>query len=141
MKTPLTAGMFGHEFSPKSPRFDLRCGQLRHNERSHNGGWYNSKGEKLGWGDLDDRDLKAIADDLEPGEVFVVLSESASFWHFVDRVGIIGSMSKVKPTEQNPGLDYVADHAVIMITPGEIHLDVYSRRDFVRETMLASSKK
>jgi len=33
-------------------RMGLREGVIRCREEVHNGGWYNTLGEKLGWGDL-----------------------------------------------------------------------------------------
>lgn len=76
----------------------------------HNGGWYNTLGEKIGWGDLSPDDFARIQEKLEPGEAFVVLPESASFWNFVTRVGMIGQLCEVKPEEANPGAKYLAEH-------------------------------
>ena len=41
----------------------------------HNAGWYNRKGEEIGWGDLSVKDLKNIKGGLRTGELFIVMSE------------------------------------------------------------------
>ena len=41
----------------------------------HNAGWYNKKGDEIGWGDLSFGDLLNIKTGLRTGEVFIVLSE------------------------------------------------------------------
>lgn len=117
----LVKGLYGHEFRSESRLFGLICGQMRVMELVHNGGWYNQHGEKLGWGDLSKDDLNRIKAELEPGEIFVVLPEHASFWNFVTHPGMIGSMSVVKPDEQAPGVDYIREHCSWIITPGKIY--------------------
>jgi hypothetical protein len=128
----LTKGMFGHEFaSIKCPPFNLACGQMRggNGKLTHNSGWYNGDGEKLGWGDLSDSDFQSIQAALEPGQRFVVLSEQASFWKFVTHVGMIGSMSTVQPTADAPGRDYIIEHASYIITHNDFYwVDEYSSR-------------
>ena len=117
----LTTGLYGHEFRNASDLFGIRCGQMRADDTIHNGGWYNHLGQKLGWGDLSRDDLKRISQQLEPGEVFVVLPESASFWEFVKQPGLIGSMASVdRRTEQEPGIDYVRKHASWIIVTGRV---------------------
>lgn len=119
-KAPLTKGMFGRQFSPVDARFDIYCGQLRGHELSHNGGWYNRQGEKLGYGDLDANDFRRIARDLDPGEVFIVLSESDSFWNFVTGYVAVGALCTTKPDVEAPGIDYVIEHARFVITRGRV---------------------
>jgi hypothetical protein len=106
------------------PEMGLREGRIRSNETYHNAGWYNSEGVKVGWGDLDEKDLQNIQSKLEEGEVFIVLGEHDSFWNFVVRPAIIGSMCGTSPTEQNPGQDYLIQHARCIITRDKIY-DVY----------------
>ena len=75
----LTKGMFGHEFAPaQGALFGFRAGQMRSNDYVHNGGWYNKAGEKLGWGDLSEEDMVRLMQELEDGEFFIILPESAS---------------------------------------------------------------
>lgn len=49
--------MYGSEFSRASNLFGLRCGQMGDGV-THNSGWYNMAGEKLGLGDLDFNDMR-----------------------------------------------------------------------------------
>jgi hypothetical protein len=112
-KTPLTKGMYGNEFSGRRGRFNIRCGQVRADDYQHNVGWYNAAGEKLGWGDLSREDLKNIAAGLEPGESFILLRESASYWDF-RFPGVFNDTSGLDP--EAPGADYVNAHAHIIIT-------------------------
>ncbi len=107
--------------------FGLREGCMRTPSMVHNGGWYNSLSDKIGWGDLAGRDFKKIQEKLKDDELFVVLGEQESFWHFVSHVGIIGSMSKVKPDEQKPGVAYIAEHARWIIAKDTVYRpDAYS---------------
>ncbi len=118
----LTKGMFGSEFNAASPRFGIRSGQMRCPELVHNGGWYNRAGEKLGWGDLSDADLRRIKEELTEGEMFIVLYEQDAFWNFVNwNPGTIGSMCRTDQTADAPGSDYIAEKAFLLITPDAIH--------------------
>lgn len=112
----LVKGLYGHQSESKSRLFGITCGQIRGKDFIHNGGWYNKSGEKLGWGDLSPDDFRRIHGELEDGETFVVLYESDSFWNFVTRPGIIGSMAAVKPDVEAPGVDYVAEKCCYIIT-------------------------
>jgi hypothetical protein len=118
----LTKGMFGEQFKPQSPAFGIRCGQMRGNDFVHNGGWYNRQGEKLGWGDLSHDDLRNLRDQLDEGQLFIILGESDSFWNFVTEIGVIGSMCAVKPDINAPGPAYVAEHARFIIAHGRLIL-------------------
>lgn len=60
----------------------------------HNGGWYNMKGEKIGWGDLCQCDLLRIGK-MVSGP-FIVLQERESFWDVPKELD-----------RNNPGMDYV----------------------------------
>lgn len=108
----LTKGMYGTEFDSRSRLFGLACGQMRVRRTfGHNAGWYNKKGEKIGWGDLETKDIKNIQNEINEDELFIILSESASFWKFVRRPGPIGSMSDVDhQSEYAPGQEYVAKY-------------------------------
>lgn len=118
----LTKGMYGSEFNLKSDLFGLACGQMRCGGKlTHNSGWYNKSGEKLGWGDLSVADFARIRDGLEEGELFIILCEGDSFWNFVKHnPGIIGSMCKTAPTADAPGVEYVAEHAAYIISTKEV---------------------
>lgn len=116
----LTKGMYGHEFRSQSNLFGITCGQIRGRDFVHNGGWYNQQGEKLGWGDLSVEDFRRISAELEEGEMFVILCESDSFWAFVEKPGLIGSMAQVKPDVEAPGAEYVAQKAMYIIVRGEL---------------------
>jgi hypothetical protein len=71
----LTKGMYGTEFNRTSSLFGLRCGQMSRGQSkiTHNSGWYNKSGEKLGWGDLSLKHFKRIADEIAEDELFIVL--------------------------------------------------------------------
>jgi hypothetical protein len=117
----LTKGMFGHEFDRKNARFGIGAGQMRSQQVCHNAGWYNKKGEKLGWGDLSAEDMKTILADLQDGEMFIILSEQDSFWHFVTHNGGLGSLCTTKPEESAPGVDYVAANARFILVKGQAY--------------------
>ncbi len=131
----LTKGLYGHQFGPTSNLFGLHCGQIRGKDFVHNGGWYNRAGEKLGWGDLSTDDFFRIRREIEEGEMFIILGESDSFWNFVTRPGLIGSMAAVKPDVEAPGVEYVAAKARYIITKapeggfGMYFVDDYARED------------
>jgi hypothetical protein len=119
----LTKGMYGDEFGPTSNLFGLYCGQMRGGptKLTHNSGWYNRRGEKLGWGDMSKEDFRRISRDLEDGELFIIISEQDSFWRFVTRPGIIGRMAKVRSNIDAPGVKYVVEHAMFIIAKGQLY--------------------
>lgn len=120
----LIKGMYDTEFRSTGTLFGLHCCQMRGgpNGVTHNSGWYNRQGEKLGWGDLDANDFQRISRELQDGEFFVILSESDSFWNFVTRLGAIGSMCETRPDVNAPGPDYVAEKALYVIVPGAVYV-------------------
>ena len=119
----LTQGMYGGEFESKPDGlFALRTGQMRsRNKFTHNSGWYNADGEKLGFGDLAVQDFVRIMEGLNEGELFVILGEHDSFWNFVTRLGWTGPEAQVRPTAEIPGSEYVAEHAMYIIAKGEVN--------------------
>lgn len=130
----LVPGMFGHEFNAKSPCFGIACGQMRmrgNGLNGHNAGWYNKHGEKIGWGDLNHKDAVRIAQEIAEDEMFIILGESDSFWHFVQRPGFIGSMAEVDhQSENNPGVEFVGEKAYAVIMKHRICFIVDSKRDY-----------
>ncbi|OGJ57988.1 hypothetical protein A3H22_03280 [Candidatus Peribacteria bacterium RIFCSPLOWO2_12_FULL_55_15] len=117
-------GMYGTEFLHASHLFGLSCGQMRSgpNKVTHNSGWYNRHGEKLGWGDLSSDDYLRISRELQYGEHFVILGEQDSFQNFVGRTWITWSMADTKPDEESPGIDYVAERTICVITFGNVYV-------------------
>lgn len=84
----------------------------------HNGGWYNAAGEKIGWGDLEESDLKRLSDEMPRRGVLFILGEQDSFWKFVTyNPGIIGDLCETHPSEKLPGMDYILDKATIVVLP------------------------
>ena len=136
----LEKGMYGSEFRSKKGPFGLACGQMRGHDFCHNAGWYNKAGEKLGWGDLSLDDIRTICREIDPGELFVILSEHDSFWKFTTSIGTIGSMCSVRPDAEAPGVDYIAEHARYIIANGAIYaLD--AREDFERDGVFFQVQK
>jgi len=125
----LKQGMFGSEFRQTGRLFGLRCGQMVSNHRKkegHNYGWYNQKGEKLGWGDLSADNLMTIASELLEGEVFVTMGEGDSFWEFVDEPLAIINEEKIqdpnlKNLEEKPGVEYLIHRARHIIIPKKVY--------------------
>ena len=133
----LIKGLYGHEFDHKDGPFDLHVGQMRGRSVVHNGGWYNSQGEKLGWGDLDEKDLEKVSKGLEEDEAFLVLGEHDSFWNFVTDHGPIGAMCARKPEEQDPGIKYVVEHARFAVFKGEVlRLGLYESSEISHDELL-----
>lgn len=125
----LTKAMFGSEFSPRSPKFGIQSGQMRSGygddlkgKWTHNSGWYNRLGEKLGWGDLSAADFKRIQEEIEEGDFFVVLCESDSFWAFVKNPRpTFGWDQDTERTADNPGVDYIVEKAMWVVEKGHIY--------------------
>lgn len=116
----LTKGIYGSEFSGKTGPLGMRCGQMRPNKGLRgNAGWYNHKGEKLGFGDISLSDLERIRKEIPAGEMFVIMGESDSYWNFYYSVGSHGTEGL---DEHNPGIDYVADKAVYAVTNEDLFL-------------------
>ncbi|MCX6736027.1 MAG: hypothetical protein NTZ13_03000 [Candidatus Parcubacteria bacterium] len=105
----LTKGMYGSESNQTGDLFGLACGQMCSEKKiTHNSGWYNRSGEKLGWGDLNAEDFARIARELDAGEFFIILSEQDSRWKVPEG------------KEEDPGVLYVAEHALYIITRNQL---------------------
>ncbi len=91
-------------------------GLVRKDDFIHNGGWYNKKGEKLGWGDLSVDDFRKISSNLVGSDLFIILNENAAFWNFVTHnPGFTGAMCTVNPDAESPGFEYVAEKCIYVI--------------------------
>lgn len=100
--------------------FGLRQNQMRMDDFVHNGGWYNSQGEKIGWGDLSPNDIVRLSQELEDGEDFYVLGEQDSYWNFVKWAKTNGEVSaSISPDATNPGIKYVNEKARYLIQRGK----------------------
>lgn len=104
----------------------LREGAIRGDDFVHNGGWYNSAGDKIGWGDLSPLDFSRIQSKLKEKECFIVLGESDSYWHFVTfdkEVSKNPGITKVwvDAQEKNPGLEYIASKIYYLITKDTVY--------------------
>jgi hypothetical protein len=120
----LTKGMYGSQFQSGRNLFGLRCAQMHvaDDRLVHNGGWYNVRGEQLGWGDLAPKDFLRISRELEDGELFIVLSERNAFGNFVTEPGAITGMPEVLPDALAPGIRYVAEKCRYIIGKGVTYL-------------------
>ena len=128
--TQLTKGMYGGEFHPTSKLFGLICGQVSgsYTKITHNSGWYNKHGEKIGWGDLASENFERIARELDDSELFVALGEADSHWNFVDWDKSIKRVFLPNLTEESPGITYVAKHALYVILRNQLYfVDHYGR--------------
>lgn len=105
--------------------FNLRSGQMRMDDFVHNGGWYNSNGEKIGWGDLSPHDINKLTAELEDGEDFYVLGEQDSYWKFVKWANPVGTTIDADPN--NPGIYYVKKNARYLIQKGKFTAFLDSR--------------
>lgn len=94
----------------------LHEGSIRAMPVVHNGGWYNSEGIKIGWGDLDASDFNKIQSILKDNEVFVVLNETDSYWNFVTKLADITYFNEVSKEEKHPSKTYIAENALYVIT-------------------------
>jgi len=126
-------------FERRRGLFNLKTGQLRssRDKFSHNHGWYNCFGQKIGWGDLADFDVKEIINGLEDDEIFITVGERESYWDFVSfnktvnekqRMFPIGvadyaniDVTYVDPTEADPGINYVAANARWIFEKGVVY--------------------
>lgn len=111
----LVQGMYGKG----SKLFGLCEGQMRADDHVHNGRWYNSQGERIGWGDLSKADLRNIAVMLQEGEEFYILRESDTSW---------GMPKELNP--EAPGMEFISSKAVYTIKPGKIVVTVSPYSDY-----------
>lgn len=110
-KSRLTKTMYGMETDSKKTLFGLVNGQFRTDSVLNNAGWFNEKGEKLGYGDINHNDLARIVSDMRKDEKFIVLPEFDTSWGLPK--GADGN---------NPGYDYVIQHAAWVVLPNGVVL-------------------
>ena len=113
VQAQLRPGVFGYRIGSEKNLFGLSYGQIHFSEESiyKNAGWYNKSCKRIGCGDLSADDFRRISDELEDGEMFIVLGEVRSL-----------SAMKAQLVENNPGVDYVAEHATYVIIPGQMYV-------------------
>ena len=91
-----------------------------------NAGWYNGRGEYVGFGDLSASDLVKLAQVLQVGEVFVVLSENDSFRNFVKGTDAYyaafcgGGVPIVPLNWQKPGFEYLKERCILIVVCGSV---------------------
>lgn len=114
----LTQGMYA-DLNCKT--FGLSYGQNRIDDVVRNAGWFNQRGEKLGYGDVSLQDLDNIAGDIPDGELFIVLNEGDTNWNIPSNLDRF-----------NPGIDYVMNHAKWIISGfKDTKYNLYSIKDIV----------
>ncbi|MES3005153.1 MAG: hypothetical protein V4690_03545 [Patescibacteria group bacterium] len=109
----LTKGVYGTEFNAtQNAPLGLRCGQMKAgNKITHNHGWYNKFGERLGFGDLSADDFQRIMTEIEGDELFITLGEEDSHH---------GLMSDHPELEYDaPGVDYIVQHCRYVVRRGQ----------------------
>lgn len=93
----LTQGMFA---DVSCNAFNLSYGNRRSDALITNAGWFNSRGERLGFGDLSLKDFDTIFLNMTDDEVFIAISEADSTWDFPSDL------------DRNcPGIQYVMNRA------------------------------
>jgi hypothetical protein len=119
----LVKGIYGSEFDRTGNLFGLLCGQMSGSATkiTHNSGWYNKRGEKLGWGDLSAEDFQRISMGIAADELFIILGEQDSHGNFQNKRVTTGILFKKEITEAAPGVEYVAAHAIYVIAKGQLY--------------------
>ncbi len=99
---------FAEDRKARFPRIDGKGGMFPQ-EIVHNGGWYNQRGEEIGWGDLSAPAINGISSRLCDDELIVVITELG------------------RNRRQNEGgfqkkydLEYLAEHALYVLVSGVI---------------------
>lgn len=87
---------------------------------THHSGWFNERGEWIGWGDLTREDMSSIARALKDNERFIVLHEEDSYRRFLKCS--LPDFRDMPRNEDAPGLDYIAMHAIFIIERRHIYI-------------------
>lgn len=98
-------------YSESNP-FGLCAGQCKIDEVIHNGFWFNSEGEYIGWGDLTSQNLRRISEEIGEGISFYILDEVDGHPHTINE--------RIRRNGDFPGSIYVEQHAFMVITRGQI---------------------
>ena len=86
-----------------------------------NAGWYNHRGDKLGWGDVDVKEATRLQAELPPDEPFFLLGEQDSYWNFVTHNTGVAQLNETSEDIEHPGFRYVLEHARFIFFGGEIY--------------------
>ncbi len=123
--TRLVENMFR---SRASRLFGLANGQIRPHILTKNAGWFNRASDFLGSGDLSLLDLEQIKFEIEPGEVFVVMTEHHTFGIDSSSVG-----------EYEHDVVDLAKNAVFAVITSQI----YARREYsqIRDLIVLSTEE
>jgi hypothetical protein len=106
----------------------VRVGNCVTKDTIHNGGWYDLRGVKIGWGDLSPKNLEELRKNIGADDALLVLSEKDSYWNFVKTIKGPAFMGHVTTNggEKHPGIDYVMDHLRLAVHNNKIwHCDRY----------------
>ena len=111
----------------KLKELGIHEGQLKSEysgKMTHNSGWYDENGAKIGWGDLSVSNFKTIQENLKETEVFYVLSEQDSYWSFMKELkGWNGHpIGDMKENYLTPGKEYVRSVARYFINKNGIFI-------------------
>jgi len=123
----LTANCYGiaraSRFAPDAPAplMGLTDGQMRCPDTIHNGGWYNGRCEKVGWGDLNKEDFRRIKAELPFGEAFVVLCEDDSQQHRFE-YNCRWEPSLRGGDVRHPSVAYICAKALMVIANGKLYM-------------------
>jgi hypothetical protein len=120
-KTLLTKSVYGLETDPNKTPFKLINGQQKLNGIISSAGWFNGKGERLGYGDLSIKDINRISKNIPDNEMFYVLSEVDASWDIPKELD-----------RSAPGTDYVINNASWIIGQKLIirsRSDIFGLRD------------
>jgi hypothetical protein len=110
------------------PPFGLECGQECREALARKSGWYNQRGERIGWGDLTVQQMMRISREIGRKELFIVLPEVASFSRhqplsYRRRFG-------TEFNEEAPGLGHIIAKATFIVDRYNIYMvDRYKPSD------------
>jgi hypothetical protein len=110
--------MFENDVRPARAAYGLYSGQTRGEEFLRNVGWYNSAGERLGWGDLSRDDIRRLMSELPANQYFVILGEVDAYWNFMRRA----TAERTAGLDiEAPGIEYLIEFARYAVTKGHFN--------------------
>lgn len=86
-----------------------------------NAGWYNGRGDKLGWGDVGIKEAARLKAELPLDDPFFLLGEQDSYWSFVTHNTGIAQLNETSEDVDHPGFRYVMDHSRFIFFEGEVY--------------------